>query len=84
MVQSQLREGTDAIDFRNLRRIITWSLAFINKSVVKDFDPQIITDIVNALDISLYEENDMFVSEEEFVFDFLNNPEIKEALRCVF
>ena len=51
---------------------------------MKDFDPQIITDIVNALDISLYEENDMFVSEEEFVFDFLNNPEIKEALRCVF
>ena len=78
------REGTDAIEFRSLRRIITWSLAFINKTVVKDFNAKIINDILNAFDSNLYEENDMFVSEEEFVFDFLNNSKIKEALRYVF
>ena len=78
------REGTDAIEFRSLRKIITWSLAFVNKSEMKDLNSTIINDILNAFDASLYEENDMFVSEEEFVFDFLNNSKIKEALRYVF
>ena len=78
------REGTDAIEFRSLSKIITWSLAFVNKSEMKDLNSTIINDILNAFDASLYEENDMFVSEEEFVFDFLNNSKIKEALRYVF
>ena len=51
---------------------------------MKDFNTKIVNDILNALDASLYEENDMYVSEEEFVFDFLNNSKIKEALRYVF
>ena len=80
----QFREATDAVEFRSLRKIITWSLAFVNKSGNKDFNSEIINEIFNAFDASLYEENDMFVSEEEFVFDFLNNSKIKEALRYVF
>ena len=59
-------------------------MAFVNKSEMKDLNSTIINDILNAFDASLYEENDMFVSEEEFVFDFLNNSKIKEALRYVF
>ena len=59
-------------------------MAFLNKSEMKDLNSTIINDILNAFDASLYEENDMFVSEEEFVFDFLNNSKIKEALRYVF
>ena len=78
------REGTDAIEFRSLKRIITWSLAYINKTGMKDLNTKIINEILDAFDSSLYEENDMFVSEEEFLFDFLNNSKIKSALRCVF
>ena len=56
----------------------------MNKTGMKDLNTKIINEILDAFDSSLYEENDMFVSEEEFLFDFLNNSKIKSALRCVF
>ena len=59
-------------------RIAACCIVFWSK--IKDFNTTIVSDILNAFDSSLYEENDMFVSEEEFVFDFLNNSKIKGFL----
>ena len=72
------REGRDALELSQLRLVIKDSLAFISdKHLTEDF----LSDILDAYYSSLYAEHNLLVSEEEFVFDFLNNCKIKDKLQ---
>ena len=71
------------MDFTRLKQVIKGSLTFITSSEtrIRDFNDDHIYDILQEFDDSLYTENNMLVSEEEFVFDFLNNSKIKEKIQ---